>query len=92
MREDADLAAASSEVFWLWPDHEATLRLWLQLQTQWRRGGMDNVATGLDYAAVLAALGPLGVARQERVARFGQLQIMEGAALDVWAQDRRNKG
>lgn len=60
--------------------------VWQRVQTQWRVGGTGE-RTGLDYAAVTSYLREvLGIKPKERAALFGDLQAMEWAALEVWAE------
>lgn len=64
------------------------LRLWFAVQTQWRRTGMEGVPTGLDYAGVDVVLRQrYGNARKRR-GLFADLQTMERAALEAWAEKR----
>lgn len=75
------------KVFYLWPEHQRTLELWLLCGTQWRVGG--NVATGLDYAGVESLMRTRRLAQGRRAARLmGELQIMERATLAEWARLR----
>lgn len=69
-----------------------TFQVWQRLQTQWRVGGMGE-RTGLDYASVevyLRCVERIRCAR-EWADIWAGLQAMESAALDVWAQQRRDK-
>lgn len=78
-------------VFWLWPEHAATLRLWADLSTQWRVAGGMGAAwpLGLDYTAAEALLRIEGIRGTERRERFAELRVMERAALRVWADERQ---
>lgn len=67
--------------FWLWPDNERTWGLWLAVQTQWVVG--MSGPTGLAYAGVDVVLGHHAPLRQRRET-FGELQVMERAALAAW--------
>lgn len=71
----------------VWPEHEATVCAFLACATQWRRAGLAGVRTGLDYAAVDAVLR-LTVPRPARATVFAGIQIMEQAALAVFAELR----
>lgn len=64
----------------LWPENWTVWRLWCDLETQWRIGGMGG-RTGLDYAAVLP-LVDRGFKRRERREVFLLVQAMEDAALE----------
>lgn len=74
----------------VWPENREVFEVFCGSATQWRTGGMDGHPTGLDYPAVRL------VARAYRVAWtaafFGDLQVMESAALKVWAAKRRRAG
>lgn len=72
--------------FWLWPEHVAALRLWLQLGTQWRTGMAG--ATGLDYTAVESVFRIQGIRGADRRERFADLQVLELGTLKVWADQR----
>ena len=78
------------ETFSLWPDCLPAFQLWLAVQTQWcvkPTGG----ALGLDYAGVEACMRLRSVPEEERAGLFGELQVMEVAALNEWAAMRREK-
>lgn len=76
--------SAPRHVFHVWPEHVPALRLYLDVQTQWREGG-------LDYAGVEALLRLQGLPRAQRGERFAELQIMERAALKAWAKQRQQR-
>lgn len=72
--------------FDLWQENVSSLALFVACSTQWRRAGMSGVPVGLDYAGVDAAARMTGV--EITPARFADLQIMEMAALSVWAEEQ----
>ena len=77
-----------SDKAYLWPCNLPTFRLWQQVQTQWRVGGMGD-RTGLDYAGVAAFMRDgLAIRAKDRAEMFKGLQAMENAVLDVWAEKR----
>lgn len=85
--------ADEEPMFWLWPDHLPAFEAWAMVQTQWRYAGMQGLATGLDYAGVWVAIRarwPGASGRQRLV--FADLQLMERAALDAWAEQRAAAG
>lgn len=84
--EEARAKAAASNVFEIWPDNWESLQAFRCLATQWRvTGKMDRlVRTGLDYAAVLAWLREC-VHKRKRSQIFNDIQLMEAAALEVFA-------
>lgn len=72
------MAGGESEDFEVEPENWDVVTTWMRVQTQWRysAGG----PAGLDYGAVLATMGHLGVA--DPGARiFDGLQVMEAAAV-----------
>jgi hypothetical protein len=70
----------------VWPDLVGAFELFLALQTQWRTG--FNGPTGLDYAAVPAVAHMLGIARATLRELWTDLQAMERAALELFAERR----
>ena len=72
---------------YLWPEHVPVYQLWQACQTQWRDGMGGR--TGLDYPGVQCVMrtrfGLRGKPAQEQ---FGQLQAMEIAALNAWAEQK----
>lgn len=76
--------------FAVWPENREVFEVFCAAATQWRTGGMDGHPTGLDYTAVRQ------VAFAHRVkwtaAFLSDLQVMESAALKVWADKRRREG
>lgn len=72
--------------FYLLPENRAALDAWLQVQTQWRVGGMGT-PTGLDYAGIEAWMRCTGRAGNPRRARrlLQDLQLMERVTLNEWA-------
>ena len=76
---------------YLWPCNLPTFNAWQRVQTQWRCSGMGE-RTGLDYTAVIAYLrGALGIKQHELPGLLSGLQAMEFAALEVWAEQAREK-
>jgi hypothetical protein len=65
----------------------AAVRLFSACLTQWRMGAMLPV--GLDYPAVLATAHKLRLRCTRR--DMQALQVMEGAALDWWAERAKAK-
>lgn len=80
--------------FFLLPDCLDSWVLWNRLQTQWRTAGVDGDRTGLDYAGVRAFMLAHGYGsgkrRSERRA-LGDIQVMEGEVMTVWAQQKQKK-
>jgi len=72
--------------WYLWPVNARVWSFWMRLQTQWRHAGMAGVATGLDYASVLALLDRAGFTPRRRREAFEAVQDMERAVLAVWAE------
>lgn len=66
------------------PENWDAMRLFLAMETQWRRAGMTGVATGLDYAVLPAVAGFNGLTLNADL--FARLRIIEGAALKAMAE------
>ncbi|MFC6855752.1 DUF1799 domain-containing protein [Marivibrio halodurans] len=65
----------------IWPEHEAVVRLFLALSTQWRVGGMAGAPLGIDYASIETTGRLLGI--EVTPAVFEDLRVMEAEARDV---------
>lgn len=68
----------------LWPENVASVDLFLAVETQWHRAGMDGTPTGLDYAGVRAAM----LLRGDPPHRFDDVQILEREFLAIMSQKR----
>lgn len=68
--------------FEVWPEHLDALEMFLRCQTQWRAG--PNGVLGLDYGVVLELCRLYDV--EDRKQLLGDLQIMEGRALQLIAE------
>lgn len=77
--------------FFLLPDNLRPLQVWLQLQTQWLRVGMEGTATGLNYAGVEAYLRMSGHGSnpRRRQGLLRSIQAMEQATLAEWGERQR---
>lgn len=73
----------------VWPDNYQAVSTFIELQTQWRVGGMGS-ATGLDYVAALAVIRELDLEKDEARELFQDIRVMEAAALEQMAEDRDN--
>lgn len=65
----------------VWPENRPVVRLFMQLQTQWRKrpsGALD----GLRYEAARTVIEVQRLKRPRRL--FGQLVEMEHAAVEAW--------
>lgn len=71
----------------VWPDNYQAVSTFIELQTQWRVGGMGS-ATGLDYVAALAVIRELDLEKDEARELFQDIRVMEAAALEQMAEDR----
>jgi len=65
--------------FEVWPEHEPVVMLFLQVQTQWRVGGVGVV--GLDYGVVLQVMDLYAVENRRQV--LEDLQVMESRAKEL---------
>lgn len=74
-----------SEAFEIHPDNVEAVALFLQLKTQWRivAGATRAVHLGIVYASIPVVMDLLGVPLERRPALFGELRVMEYAALGV---------
>jgi hypothetical protein len=68
---------------YLWPENQDAWTIFKLVQTEWR-GGMQR--EGLDKSGVRAVIDQRRAWRTRRRARFGDIQVMERACLDEWAQ------
>ena len=66
----------------LWPENVASVDLYLAVETQWQRAGMDGTPTGLDYAGVAAAMQLRG----DPPRRFDDIQVLEREFLAIMSQ------
>ena len=81
-------------VFYLWPEHVQAFAVFRGCATQWRTS--MNGREGLDYAAVEIVMrdasGRRSGFRQKDARRIRQeIQVLEFAALDAWADQREGK-
>lgn len=82
-------AGAGEGDFVVWRDNwESVTWLCDRLGTCWRWvSGMEKSRRiGLDYSAVVALMRELVPKRKKRQALLDDLQVMERAALDAWAE------
>ena len=82
----ADLDDEDVEV---WPCNWPPLRLFSSMRTQWRAGA--NGAIGLDYSSIRNVAGLLGIKKKKLAEIFPDLQVLEGEALRVMAEERENR-
>ena len=80
----AKLAASAVED--VWAQNWQAFVIFAGLGTQWRVG--MSGATGLDYTAVWATLNALVPSAKRRNKVFGQIRIMESAALELMSERR----
>lgn len=78
----ADLVEAERtrpvEVIGIWAENRTPWLLWVDVQTQWR-SGWEGMATGLDYAGVMAVARWMGIEPAPDL--FADLRAMETATL-----------
>lgn len=70
----------------MWGENAVAWEVFVACASQWRLAGM--AAVGLDYAAVAAVMGLLGLPDADRRACFHRVRVMEAAALEVWSRER----
>ena len=82
--DDAVPARPDDDAFAVLPANWAAVTAFLACETQWRvaLGLGGPIWLGLDYAGVDVVLR-----RTASTAGFADLQVMEGAALDVFSED-----
>lgn|GEM_PF-1607332 len=78
-----DLEEQACDVY---PENWQAAQVFIALQTQWHSsmGGRE----GLRYEAISKVERSLGVKKKDSAAIFGALQVMERAALALWAEQR----
>lgn len=72
--------------FVVYPENWAAVMLFVSLSSQWRIGGMGEVF-GLDYAALEVVMRIQRL--KDRRALWADVQVMESAALAVFAEARK---
>lgn len=82
------LEEAGGPPVYLWPDVEQSVRVFIGMGTQWRRGGMAGALTGLDYAALPVVLRIYAIPRALWADVFDDIRQMEVAVLDMANQKK----
>lgn len=85
-----DLIDEDADVCEIWDINRQPVSLFFELSTQWRYVGTMGrpIRLGLDYPAVSALLGMRR--RRDRGRLFGDLRVMELAALTVFSEARED--
>ncbi len=73
----------------VWPEHEAALRLFLAMQTQWRVGMGGPV--GLDYGVLTLVAESIGIKPKDVRKNFADLQGIEREALAWMSEQHKTK-
>ncbi len=81
---DAHTWCGACQAVELWPENVASADLYLAVETQWHRAGMDGTPTGMDYAGVAAAMALRG----DPPRRFDDIQLLEREFLAIMSQQR----
>jgi hypothetical protein len=81
----ADLSGDDVEV---WPCNWPAFLLFNRISTQWRVGA--GGAIGLDYNCIRDVAKFLGIKKKKLAEIFPDLQVLEGEALRVMAEEREN--
>nr|WP_256657729.1 DUF1799 domain-containing protein [Pseudomonas sp. R5-89-07] len=76
------------EEFDVWPCLWPAFLLFNRMSTQWRAGA--GGAIGLDYSCIRDVAGFLGIKKKKLAEIFPDLQVLEGEALRVMAEEREN--
>ena len=72
----------------VWPCNWPAFLLFNRMSTQWRAGA--GGAIGLDYSCTRDVAGFLGIKKKKLAEIFPDLQVLEGEALRVMAEEREN--
>lgn len=88
----ASAAAAPAGPVEIWPCLAQVFGLFAALQTQWRHGGLGGTPTGLDYAAVPTVAQAMSLSRRTLRRLWPDLQAMERAALELFAERAAPRG
>lgn len=72
----------------VWPCNWPAFLLFNRMSTQWRVGA--GGAIGLDYNCIRDVAGFLGIKKKKLAEIFPDLQVLEGEALRVMAEEREN--
>ena len=81
----ADLDEEDIEV---WPCNWPAIRLFSSMRTQWRASASG--AIGLDYGCIHDVAAFLGIKKKKLASIFPDLQVLEGEALRVMAEEGEN--
>lgn len=72
----------------IYPENWRAVQAFIDLQTQWRSGGMGG-RSGLIYSEVYGYMNEMGITRRrKRKDLMWALQVMESEALNVWSQTK----
>lgn len=74
--------------FEVWPCLWPVFLLFNRMSTQWRAGA--GGAIGLDYSCIRDVAAFLGIKKKKLAEIFPDLQVLEGEALRVMAEQREN--
>jgi hypothetical protein len=74
----------ASQVVEVWPENWQTVDLFISVATQWRIG--MGGPTGLDYNVLFRVLDSKGLSADDWELSFGDIRIMESAALEAMRQ------
>lgn len=69
--------------FVVWPENVETLNVFLALNRCWRIGEFNGKHLGLDRPAIESTMRLMQIPRKRQAEIFGDLRIMEHAALEV---------
>ncbi len=88
----AQAAPTPATTIEIMPENWDAMRLFLAVETQWRRAGIAGIAVGLDYGVLPMAAGAMGIELDGDL--FGRVRVMEHAALAAMAarDARRPRG
>lgn len=81
--ERLDGGEESGEVFAVWPENTETLNVFLALNRCWRIGELNGRYLGLDRPSIESTMRMMQIPRKRHAEIFGDLRVMEHAALEV---------
>jgi hypothetical protein len=70
----------------VWPENAVAVRIFMDMATQWDRGGMTGAKTGLKYDRLLQVMQLRDIPEAQHEDVWDQVRIMEGAVLEMQAE------
>jgi hypothetical protein len=70
----------------IWPENAVAVRVFMDMGTQWVRGGMAGAKTGLNYGVIETVMRLRKVPEAQYEAVWDQVRTMESAVLELQAE------